>query len=230
MELTPRLKVIADSICGYASVADIGSDHAYLPIHLVKVCKVKKIIASDVNKGPVELSRKRLRQYGVEAEVEVRRGNGLEVLEAGETEVIVIAGMGGMLIRDILENRNSVAKEAKLLVLQPMRDSGKVRKWLFENGFDIMDEELVKEQDRIYEIIWARPGYECSKTEKLMLVGDKIIEKKHPLATEFIDKKIEELEKVVTELKNKNTKNSMERKEECCNLIKYYREVRQWVQ
>lgn len=230
MDLTPRLKIIADSICGYDSVADIGSDHAYLPIYLVKNRNVKRVIASDVNKGPVEISRARVKRHGAEGVIEIRRGNGLEVLTPGETEVIVIAGMGGMLIIDILEKGKSAAKAAKLLVLQPMRDSGNLRKWLLENGFGIIDEELVKEQDKIYEVIWVMPGYRCRKSENLMPIGDRIIEKKHPLAAEFIDKKIEELEKVVYSLKDKDTENSIARKEECRNLIRYYREVRRWVQ
>ena len=230
LELSPRLKIIADSIKGYNSVADIGSDHAYLPIYLVKTFNIKKAVASDVNKGPVEISRERLKQYDVEKHVEVRRGDGLEILEAGETEVIVIAGMGGMLIRDIMEKGKSIIESAKLIILQPMRDSDCVRKWIFGNGFDIIDEELVKEDERIYEVIWASPGSGYMDKDDPMLIGDKIIKKKHPLAAEFIDKKIEELEKVIALLEGKNTINSRKRKEECENLILYYREVKQWVQ
>lgn len=230
MELSPRLNKIAESIRGYESVADIGSDHAYLPIYLIKEGIVKKAVASDINKGPVETAKKKMRQHGIEAGIDVRRGNGLEVISPGETDVIVIAGMGGILIREILERDGKVAESAKLLVIQPMRDSDKVRKWLFEKGFGIIDEELIKEEDRIYEIIWAKPGYESRKTEREMLVGDLIVEKKHPLAAEFIDKKVKELEKVVSDLADKDTENSRKRTEECKRLLKYYREVKQWVQ
>lgn len=230
LTLTPRLKIIADSIQGYRTVADIGSDHAYLPIYLVKNEQVKNAIATDVNKGPVEISKERLKSNKADARVEVRHGDGLKVLQPGETEVIVIAGMGGILIRNILDKDIIVAESAKLLILQPMRDSDKVRKWLFLHGFDIIDEELVKEQDRIYEVIWARPRGEIKEAKGLMLVGEKILEKKHPLAVEYIKKKTEELEKILVTLEDKDLKSCRDRAEECRNLIDYYTEVLQWVQ
>lgn len=230
MILSPRLKIIADSIQGYETVADIGSDHAYLPIYLVKSNQVKSAIATDVNKGPVEISKERLKSNKADERVEVRHGDGLRVLKPGEAEVIVIAGMGGILIRDILDRDVKVAESARLLILQPMRDSDKVRKWLNNNRFDIIDEELVKEQDRIYEVLWARPCSKMKEAKGLMLLGEKIIEKKHPLAVEYINKKTEELEKVLAALENKDLKSCRERAEECRTLIDYYTEVLQWVQ
>ncbi len=228
--LTPRLKAIANSIKGFDTMADIGSDHAYLPIYLARNGQVKKAIATDVNRGPVEISKDRIRNNEVQEKVEVRHGNGLEPIRQGESEAIVIAGMGGMLIRDILDNGVNVAKSAKMLILQPMRDSDKVRKWLIEKGFDIIDEELVKEQDRIYEILWAEPSGEGKKAEGLMLVGDKIIQKKHPLAAEFVSKKADEMEKVIAAMKDMDTEKCRERREECKMLLNFYREVLRCVQ
>jgi len=228
--LTPRLKIIADSIQGFETVADIGSDHAYLPIYLVKNGRVKSAIATDINSGPVEISKKALKSHKVEESVRVRQGNGLEVIAPKEAEVIVIAGMGGILIRDILDKDAKVAESAKLLILQPMRDSDKVRRWLITHGFDITDEELVKEQDKIYEVIWAKPAAAVKTAEGLMLMGDKIIEKKHPLAAEYINKKMSELEKVVAALEVMDMVSCRERAEECRVLINYYLEVLQWVQ
>ncbi len=228
--LSPRLKIIADSIEGFETMADIGSDHAYIPIYLVLNNRVKSAIATDVNSGPVEIAKKRLRGSKVEAKVDVRRGNGLQVLKPGEAEVVVIAGMGGILIRDILDKDAEVAESARLLVLQPMRDSDKVRKWLIEHGFDIIDEELVKEQDRIYEVIWAKPVGKAREAKGLMLVGEKIIEKKHPLAAEYINRKTDELEKVLAALEGMDFESCRERAEECRALINYYLEVLKWVQ
>ncbi len=230
MILTPRLKIIADSIQGFDTVADIGSDHAYLPIYLVKNGRVKSAIATDVNSGPVEISKKGLKSHKVEEKVSVRQGNGLEVISPEEAEVIVIAGMGGILIRDILDKDAKVAESAKLLILQPMRDSDKVRRWLLAHGFDIIDEELVKEQDKIYEVIWAKPVAAAKTSEGLMLMGDKIIEKKHPLAVEYINKKTSELEKVVAALEGMDMVSCRERIEECRILLNYYLEVLHWVQ
>ena len=97
MQLTPRLKAIADSILGCKNIADIGSDHAYLPIYLVKNKKTEKAIATDVNKGPANISRERIKHYGLGDIIDVRVGYGLKVLSPDEVNVIVISGMGGLL-------------------------------------------------------------------------------------------------------------------------------------
>jgi tRNA (adenine22-N1)-methyltransferase len=228
--LSPRLKIIADSIRGYRTAADIGSDHAYIPIYLVKNGQVKSAIATDVNSGPVEISKERIKSYGVEGKVSVRQGDGLQVIKPGEAEVIVVAGMGGILIKDLLDKDVKVAESAKLLILQPMRDSDRVRKWLYQYSFDIIDEELVKEQDKIYDVIWARLVSEAREANGLMLIGEKIIKKKHPLAVEYINKKIRELEKVLEDLEGMDFESCRERAKECTMLINYYLEVLQWVQ
>ena len=236
LELTPRLKIIADSINIAETVADIGSDHAYLPIYLVLNKKVKKVIASDINNGPVKLSQKRIRVYGAESNIEVRKGNGLAVLGVGEAEVIVIAGMGGILIEEILTRDTKIATAAKTLILQPMRDSDRVRKWLQQNNFRIIEEELVREEHKIYEIIWAEYSnenvnrtYSCLP-EDLMLVGKRIIDKKHLLAGEFVDKKISEMQKIIDIVKVNDTPNTNKRLVECQTILKYYIEVRKWLQ
>jgi tRNA (adenine22-N1)-methyltransferase len=228
--LTPRLRIIADSIHGVDTVADIGSDHAHLPIYLIKNGRAKRVIATDINKGPVEIAKKRIKSHRAEGAVSVRQGNGLEALEPGEAEVIVVAGMGGILISEILAKGKAVAERAKLLILQPMKYSDKLRKWLVGNGFDIVDEELVKEQRKIYEVIWAKPGGAVQAPKGLMLIGDRIIEKKHPLAAEYINRKVRELQKILTELEGTDMDSCREKAEEYRKLLDYYLEVLQWVQ
>jgi len=227
--LSPRLKIIADSINGYETVADIGSDHAYLPIYLVKNKMVKSVVATDVNKGPVRIAKARVAGHNTEDRIKVRQGDGLQAIKPGEAEVIVIAGMGGLLIRDILERDAETARSARLLILQPMRDSDKVRHWLPANSFKIVDEELVKEQDKIYEIMWVVPSDISGEAKGLQLVGDRIIEKKHPLLREFINRRTDELEKVMTALESMDTVNCRERAEECRAMLDFYREVDEWV-
>ncbi len=229
LELTPRLRRIADSIRGYETMADIGSDHAYLPIYLVKSGLIKKAVATDVNMGPVEISRKRLANHRAADRVEVRHGDGLAVLMPGEAEVIVIAGMGGILIKEILEKEREKAGSARLLILQPMRDSELLRAWLLSNGFEIIDEELVKEAEKIYEIIWAKPGSEKHDAASKLFIGTRIIEKKHPLALELIDRRIKELEKILDSLDISNSDSAQDRRAVCLEMLAYYREVRQWV-
>lgn len=230
MILTPRLKIIADSIQGFDTVADIGSDHAYLPIYLVKNGMVKRAVATDINRGPVDIARKRLKSHNADRAVSVRQGNGLEPILPGEAEVIVIAGMGGILISEILDKGQKAVESARLLILQPMRDSDRVRRWLLEHGCRIIDEELVKEQDKIYEVIWAKPGVEVRAPEGLMLMGEKIIEKKHPLAPEYINKKTRELYKILADLESMDLESCREKAAEYRILLDYYLEVLHWVQ
>lgn len=225
MYLSPRLKIIADSINSYMIMADIGSDHAHLPIYLLKNNKIKKAIATDVNRGPIEIAKNRIQEYSLADSIETRLGNGLCALKLGEADVIVIAGMGGILITEILEEGIDIARSAKQLILQPMRDSDLLRRWLYKNSFHIVDEELVKEEDKIYEIIWAANGAIGFDRRDLMLISDKLIRKTHPLLKEYIEIKTKALDNIIGTLNQGNSESGMRRLEECKKLRTYYLEV-----
>ena len=116
LKLTPRLKIIADSVKGFDTLADIGSDHAYIPIYTVRNGWVKSAVATDVNSGPAEISRERIRNYELESRICVRQGNGLQILNSGEAEVIIVP---------VWENSNkryfdkgAKAESTKVLILQ----------------------------------------------------------------------------------------------------------------
>lgn len=230
MNLTPRLQAIADSINEFEVLADIGTDHAFLPIYLMQKAKIKKAIATDINKGPIDIAQERIKKYKFEDKIETRQGNGMTVIEPNEADVIVIAGMGGMLIAEIIEQSKSVAMAAKILVMQPMLDSGKLRRYLLQNGFKIFGEELAKEDRKIYEIIWARYTGEMIETTGIMDIGPIIIEKKHLLAKDLIDKKVTELNNIIEKLGLVESELSQKRFQECKEQLNYYNEVREWVQ
>jgi tRNA (adenine22-N1)-methyltransferase len=230
LKLSPRLQAIADSINQCQTLADVGTDHAYLPIYLMLQGRIEKAIASDINKGPIDIAQKRIKQYKLETKIETRQGSGLTVLTPKESGTIVIAGMGGMLISEIIEQSKDVAKVAEVIVMQPMLDSGKLRRYLIFNGFEIFDEQLAKEDRKIYEIIWARYTGKCVESTSLMDIGPLIIEKKHPLAIELIEKKVTELNNILQKLGNTDTDMSQKRMQECKELLNYYNEVKQWVQ
>jgi len=229
LKLTPRLQAIADGINNCEVLVDVGTDHANLPIYLILKGKAAKAIASDINKGPIEIARKRIKQYKLESKIEARQGSGLTVLKPQEADTIVIAGMGGMLISEIIEQSKEVAEAAKVLIMQPMLDSGKLRRYLMENGYDIFEEELAKEGKKIYEIIWAKFTGEKQVISSLMDIGHKILEKKHPLALELIDKKVTELQNIIQKLGEPETEMGQRRMQECKELLNYYNEVKQWV-
>ena len=147
--LTPRLKLIADLVEG-KTVADIGTDHAYIPIHLMKNGRCDRVIASDVNKGPSEIAKNHIKSEGLE--IEVRTGSGLSVLMAGEVQDIIIAGMGGKLICEILEANAEVAKKSRL-ILQPMNGQYELRAFLLKEGYNISYEDLALEGFKVYNVI-----------------------------------------------------------------------------
>ena len=230
MHLTPRLKAIADSIHRCKSVADIGSDHAYLPIYLAINKKAEKGIATDVNKGPAHISRERIKRYGQEEIIDVRIGYGLKVLNSYEADVIIISGMGGLLIIDIIEESLDIARSSQMLILQPMKDSYLLRKWLVKNYFGILDVEIVKEGNKFYEIIWAVPNDKSNESKAINYIDDKLLNKKNPVLLEYLDNKINEYETIIKKLEIHNTPNAIKRYKECVDILEYYKEVKTWMQ
>ncbi len=198
MEISLRLKTIASMVDSCECVADIGTDHGYVPIYLVKNDICSKAIASDINKGPVEKVRLNVKLEGLENKIQCRLGGGLTTIKSGEVQGIVIAGMGGNLIRDIIEEGIDVFKKAKFAVLQPVQNPEVLREYVYRKGYKIIDEELCIEDNKLYEII--KIGYD-EKTENIdsiyYEIGKTLIEKRHPLANRYIEMKIERYIKIL---------------------------------
>lgn len=154
--LTPRLECIVKYVdCGTA--ADIGTDHAYVPIELIKSGRAKKVIAADIRQGPLSIAAANIAKHGMEDKIETRLGGGISVLAPGEAEIIIIAGMGGELIADILRVDIGTARGSEL-VLQPMNSQYELRKWLIENEFTITAEDIESEEHHVYNIMTVRSG------------------------------------------------------------------------
>ncbi len=158
MKLTPRLQTIAELLPKGCRVGDVGSDHGYLVTYLVEQQWVTKAIATDINQGPVDNAISTLKENNMLDLVEVRLGGGLEPYQGDEIDVAVIAGMGGMLIRDIIQDRIALAKGLEFLILQPMTQQYELRKWLVANDFEIFNEKNVREGNKYYEIFCVKPG------------------------------------------------------------------------
>jgi len=162
MELSKRLSAIARCVEG-RTLADIGTDHAHLPIALCMENRIESAIASDINAGPLERAAANIAAHGLSARIETRLGAGLSTIAAGETDCCVVAGMGGLMMVEMLENDLAVAKSFGTLVLQPQRDLHEVRRCLLANGFAIDAERMLVDDGKFYNILTCRPRIETEE-------------------------------------------------------------------
>lgn len=179
-QLSMRLKKVADFVPKGAKLADIGSDHAYLPAYLVINQQILSGIAGEVVKGPFESAKSLVNELDLSSVIDVRLGDGLDVLEASDcVSVITICGMGGTLIRDILERgkQNNKLTGHERLILQPNIGSQVLRSWLSKESYVIIDELIIKENGKIYEIIVADKSSESSElSEKEQMFGPVLLQ------------------------------------------------------
>ena len=216
MKLTDRLLKIASLVTKGKKIADIGTDHGYIPVHLLNEGNIDFAILADVNKGPLENARKEVRHNNLIDKVDLRLGSGIEVLKKGEVDEVIIAGMGGILISELLEANIEVAQSTEKFILQPMQAQKELRKYLLNNGYEILDEVLVREDFRIYEIIVAKyTGKNTNVEDEIFYeVGNKLIENKDELLNEFIDKRIHTYTSILNKLEGKSGKGIDEKIEE----------------
>ena len=158
LDMGPRLRAIAALAPeGCACLADIGTDHGYIPVSLLLEGRVKRAVAADIGALPLDHARRTAAVYGVEESVDFRLGDGLSVLKPGEADVIVIAGMGGDTMTEILADA-PWSRAGPLLLLQPMSRGEVLRAWLPENGYRVLHEELVQDKGVLYPILSVRGG------------------------------------------------------------------------
>lgn len=192
LAINKRLKLVA-SYVEDRHLADIGSDHAYLPIYLAKENKIDFAVAGEIVEGPHRVSIKNVAEEGLIGVIECRKAAGLDAIELSDNiEVITICGMGGKLIADILEKGKAKLENKPNLVLQPNVGEYFVREKLEELGYNIVAENIIEEDGHIYEIIVANPG-EMKLTEDEKNFGRFLLKEKNEL---FVKKQKQELDKV----------------------------------
>ncbi len=154
-ELSTRLAAVANFVSEGGRVCDIGCDHAYLPIALVQTGRIHSAIAMDVRPGPLAIAGDNIAAANLEKEITTRCSNGLSALHPYEADSIVLAGMGGMLMKEILEAGYETALSAKEWILQPQSDITGLRQWIRQSDFGIIDEELITDRGKLYVVIKA---------------------------------------------------------------------------
>ena len=202
--LDKRLKKIFD-LCPRCDVmADIGTDHGHLPVELIKQGKVNRAIACDISAPSLKKAEFSARFSGLSSKIETRLGSGLDKIGKDEVQCVVIAGMGGLLIADILKTAyEKIGNE--VFILQPMTSACELRRELSENGFCIYDEDMAEEGGKLYNIICVRKGemldYDFEN-------GSKLLKKRHPLLKIQLEQKCSKLERIIEQIMSSNPDNS----------------------
>ena len=183
--LTPRLRKAYELVRAGAFVADVGTDHAYLPIALVKDGRAKGAVASDINEGPYLCATRNVREHSLEKKIHTVNCAGLSGIDKYSPTDILICGMGGELIASIIDDAPFTKNEKIRLILQPMTHAEKLREYLLANGFSIVGEAIVKE-DKIYQIICAEYSGAVSDYSELELIfGRHNLEKRSEVFLEY---------------------------------------------
>ena len=190
LELSPRLRSVADLVPQGARLADIGTDHAYLPAWLILQGIISWAIAADLRKGPLERAGITAERYGLTAQMSFRLCNGLAGVSGKETDVIAIAGMGGETIAEILSAAPWTREEKKLLLLQPMSAQPELRLWLQEHGYAIQREVLSKEGETLYTTFQVIAGQMEPLTPGERWAGRQQQAEKAPLRGEYLERLI----------------------------------------
>lgn len=204
MELSKRLSAVAGMVTKGNVVCDVGCDHGYVSIYLVKQGISPKVIAMDVRKGPLSQADEHIRMYGLCDYIEIRLSDGVERLESGEADTLILAGMGGKLMEGILTRGITKVSKLKELILQPQSEIQLFRRFLRENGFKIVDEDMVYEDGKYYPLMKAAPlgqGAEADSAGEVEdLYGAILLSKRHPVLKQYLDFQQEKLAGLLNEL------------------------------
>ena len=220
IELSKRMQSVADMIQPCDAVGDIGCDHAFVSIYLVEQRRAKRVIASDVRRGPIAIAKRNIEAMNLSDQIEIRMGDGLDTIVPGEVNAVVLAGMGGMLMIDILERGEEVVTRCDQLVLQPQSDIEKVRRYLVEKGYHLADEQMLIDAGKYYNLLDVRvhemvqkDEYDCSKLadDWCYMYGGSLLRQKDPVLRSWLVKRRDTTAGLINSLSGKNTENAAKR-------------------
>ncbi len=205
MLLSKRMSALADMVKGKGILADVGCDHGYIPIELVRNGKIKGAIALDVAQGPLRAARHNIENNRLEERIECRLSDGFEALEPGEATSIIISGMGGATMQGIMEAKPAVAAAAEELILQPQSEILQFRSFLAEGGYIFLDEDIVVEDDKIYPMMRVRKAKEGEElptySETQLEFGPLLLAQKNPVLRKFLQRMLNKNGMILQQLK-----------------------------
>lgn len=220
--LSPRLAAVAARVLPGEVLADIGTDHAYLPAHLVQAGRIPRAIAGDILPGPLDAAWATVTEAGLLDRIELRLGSGLRVLTPGEAACASICGMGGGLIAEILAD--GPTEGLRRLVLQPMAGEERLREWLAAHGWRLMGEELLEDAGRLYLILVAERG-EMQLSEGERLVGPLLRQQGGPLLARYVQIQLDQAKRALEGARRSDRPEARERAAELEHRIRLLKEV-----
>ena len=200
--MSKRLDKIASYVKQGVGVADVGTDHGYIPVMLCRRGYEGNIIGTDINEGPLNKARRSLMEADFEDKVTLMLCDGLDGVEPESVNTIIVAGMGGDTITGILDRAEWCAREDVRLILQPVTKPEILRYWLINNEFKITDEALVKENGTVYQIICARPGISEKYSDAELFIGKPAKLRSDELFSEHLATHIKRFSSAISSLEN----------------------------
>jgi len=208
MKLSKRMKAVAAMVTPGNILADVGTDHGYVPIALVQGKKIPRAIAMDINRGPLQRACEHIAECQLENYIETRLSDGVEKLKVGEVDTILVAGMGGELVIRILTEGEAVCRSAKELVLQPQSELEKVRKFLREQKYKLVDEDMVIEDGKYYPMMRVVPVEEDNFWDSIpedairacYMYGPLLLRNGNPSLRKFLVKQHKQFHAILEEL------------------------------
>lgn len=210
IKLTNRLAAIAAYAVNFERVADIGTDHCYVPVWLLRSGKVKQVIASDINKGPLQRAQDTAEEYGVQSGLDLVLSDGIYHLKPDSVDAIIVAGMGGETIAGILSASGWIGEGKHALIVQPMTKTEEFIQWLHSNGLRVTDATLAEDEGEIYLILLAGPG-ESKPSVCELYVPQVLSQKSDPLLRRYLDRQIRRITLAVKGLKSSKAPRSDDR-------------------
>ncbi len=209
LRLSGRLLLVADFVPAGGSLADIGTDHGYVPIYLACTGKIDCALAVDVGKGPLERAKSHVRDYEewikargqMAVPIKTRLSDGLSALAPGEADTVVMAGMGGELVIRILEAGRFMWESVKTWVLSPQSDLDKVRRYLWSEGFCIEDESMIKDEGKFYTVMRVIRGTQEPWRDVHFRYGKRLMEKRDPVLGDYLVREKKRVEGILENLR-----------------------------
>lgn len=226
LKLQPRLACIASLVSRGARLADVGTDHGYLPVFLLQRGVIERAIASDLRAEPLAHARRSAREYGVEGKIDFRLCSGLDTISPDEVDTVVIAGMGGELIVKLLEAAPWTRDKALKLILQPQSKPEILRKWLCEKGYSIIDETLVRDKGTLYAVLCVTVGERKTLSEAQAYAG--VLLGNDPLYGEFLDERITKLDRAIAGMESARERKEAELVRLCALREELKKKRKEW--